>query len=81
AATRSHPELTVGASPRATVSLLHVARAHAVVAGRSHATPDDVQAVAAASFAHRVSVAGAVDTVAARRVIASILAATPVPRP
>jgi MoxR-like ATPase len=81
AATRSHPELTVGASPRASVSLLHAARAHAVVMGRSHVTPDDVQAVASASFAHRVTVAGAVDTVAARGVIASIVAATPVPRP
>jgi hypothetical protein len=49
--------------------------------GRSHVTPDDVQAVASASFAHRVTVAGAVDTVAARGVIASIVAATPVPRP
>ena len=37
--------------------------------------------VASASFAHRVSVAGAVDTVAARSVISSIVASTPVPRP
>ncbi len=81
AATRSHPDLTVGASPRASVSLLHAARAHAVVLGRTHVTPDDVQAVASASFAHRVSVAGAVDTVAARSVISSIVASTPVPRP
>ena len=46
AATRTHPELTVGVSPRATVGLLHAARAHAVVSGRAHLTPDDVQAVA-----------------------------------
>jgi len=80
-ATRNHPELTVGASPRATVSLLHAARAHAVVSGRTHVTPDDVQAVAGASFAHRVAVGGVVDTGAARRLITDLVAATPVPRP
>jgi len=80
AATRTHPELTVGVSPRATVGLLHAARAHAVVSGRAHLTPDDVQAVAASSFAHRVAVGGVVDTGAARRVIADVVARTPVPR-
>jgi MoxR-like ATPase len=80
-ATRRHPDLTIGASPRASVSLLHAARAHAVVVGRTHVTPDDVQAVAGASFAHRVSVGGVVDTGAARRIVADIVAATPVPRP
>ncbi len=80
-ATRHHPDLTVGASPRATVGLLHSARAHAVVSGRTHVTPDDVQAVASASFAHRVAVGGVVDTEAARRVVADVVAATPVPRP
>lgn len=79
-ATRTHPEITVGASPRATVGVLHAARAHAVVSGRTHLTPDDVQAVAAPSFAHRVAVGGVVDTGAARRVIADIVARTPVPR-
>ena len=76
-ATRTHPEITVGASPRATVGVLHAARAHAVVSGRTHLTPDDVQAP---SFAHRVAVGGVVDTGAARRVIADIVARTPVPR-
>lgn len=81
AATRNRPELTVGASPRASVSLLHAARAHAVVLGRAHVTPDDVQAVVGPSFAHRVSVNGAVDTTAARAAIARVVAETPVPRP
>jgi MoxR-like ATPase len=81
AATRTHPQLSVGASPRASVGLLHAARAHAVVAGRGHVTPDDVQAVASPAFAHRVAVGGTVDTVAARRVIADIVARTAVPRP
>ena len=80
-ATRSHPQLTVGASPRASVGLLHVARAHAVVCARAYVTPDDVQAVIGSALAHRVAVGGGVDTVAARPIIADIVAARPVPRP
>ena len=81
AATRNRPDLTVGASPRASFSLLRAARAHAVVAGRTHVTPDDVQAVVGSAFAHRVSVGGTVDTRSARGVIAEVVARTPVPRP
>ena len=81
AATRIHPDLTVGASPRASVGLLRAARAHAVVVGRQHVTPDDVQAVVGPAFAHRVSVGGAVNTVAGAAVVADIVARTPLPRP
>jgi MoxR-like ATPase len=81
AATRSHPQLTVGASPRASVGLLEAARAHAIVAGRAHVTPDDVQAVLVPALAHRVSVGGVTSTDAARPVLQAILAATPVPTP
>src|SRR4051812_27115515 len=58
AATRAHPGFAVGASPRAAVGLVQAARAHAVVAGRHHVTPDDVQAVVVPSFAHRMTVGG-----------------------
>jgi len=81
AATRSHPDLAVGASPRASVGLLQAARAHAVVVGREHVTPDDVQAVIGPAFAHRISVGGAVDTTAGAAVVADIVARTAVPRP
>jgi MoxR-like ATPase len=81
AATRRHPDLTVGASPRASVGLLQAARAHAVVVGREHVTPDDVQAVVGPAFAHRVSIGGGVDTAAGTSVIADIVARTAVPRP
>ncbi|WP_421120885.1 AAA family ATPase [Aquihabitans daechungensis] len=81
AATRVHPDLTIGASPRASVGLLQAARAHAVVVGREHVTPDDVQAVVGPAFAHRVSIAGGVDTAAGSSVIADIVARTAVPRP
>lgn len=54
AATRRDPLLRLGASPRAGVHLLQAARAHALLAGRDHALPDDVQALAVPVLAHRV---------------------------
>jgi MoxR-like ATPase len=80
-ATRNHPSLAVGASPRAALGLLHAARAHAVVAGRTYATPDDVQAVAVASFAHRVLLGDGADTAAAGVVLHDIIDRVAVPRP
>ena len=80
-ATRTHPGLTVGASPRAALGLLHAAQARAVVDGRAHVTPDDVQAVLVPTLAHRVLVGGAADTAAAAAVLAEVAARTPVPRP
>lgn len=80
-ATRGHPELAVGASPRASVGLLQAARAHAVVTGRHHVTPDDVQAVVVPAFAHRVSVGGTVDTAGATRILSEVVGRIAVPRP
>jgi len=54
--TRAHPDLTVGASPRATLALLRAAAAVAVSAGRSFVTPDDVKLVAEPALGHRVTV-------------------------
>jgi MoxR-like ATPase len=53
-ATRTHPAVRVGASPRAALSLLRAARAVAVAGGRHYVTPDDVQAVAGPALAHRL---------------------------
>jgi MoxR-like ATPase len=53
-ATRTHPAVRVGASPRAALSLLRAARAVAVAGGRDYVTPDDVQAVAGPALAHRL---------------------------
>jgi MoxR-like ATPase len=80
-ATRRHPELVSGASPRATVGLVQAARAHAVVAGRHHVTPEDVQAVVVPAFAHRVSVGGSADAAASARIVGDIARRTAVPRP
>ncbi|HEY4378139.1 MAG TPA: MoxR family ATPase [Acidimicrobiales bacterium] len=80
AATRSHRDVAVGVSPRASIGLLHAAQAHAVVCGRGHVLPEDVQRVAGPAFAHRLS-ASAADATAARQIVAAIVDVTPVPRP
>jgi len=54
--TRSHPDLTVGASPRATLAVLRAAGAVAVSTGRGYVTPDDVKLVAEPALGHRVVV-------------------------
>jgi len=54
AATRNHPDLMVGASPRATLGLARVSQAWAFLSGREYASPDDVKEVAVAVMAHRV---------------------------
>jgi len=56
-ATRSAPALTLGASPRATVALLRMAQAAAMLDGREYVVPDDVKAAATPVLRHRVVVA------------------------
>jgi len=53
-ATRSTPELRLGASPRATLHLLRASRARAALDGRDFVIPDDVQALALPVLAHRL---------------------------
>ncbi len=53
-ATRTNNKVTLGASPRASLSLLHAAKAQAVLGGRAFVTPDDVRSVAEAVLAHRL---------------------------
>jgi MoxR-like ATPase len=52
--TREDPRVELGASPRAGLLLLRAAKAHAMMAGRDHALPDDVQALAEPVLAHRL---------------------------
>ena len=55
--TRGDSRLHLGASPRAGISLLRVAKARALVAGRDYIVPDDVKAIAPAVLAHRLILA------------------------
>jgi MoxR-like ATPase len=51
---RKHPGVRVGLSPRAGLALLRAARAHALLLGRGHVIPEDVQALFAAVAEHRL---------------------------
>ena len=80
-ATREDPALSLGASPRATVALMRVARAGAVMEGRDFVTPDDVKARANAALRHRVTLAPEVEVEGrgADDVITSLLSRIPTP--
>ncbi len=54
AATRNHPDLELGASPRASISLVRCAQARALIEGRDFVVPDDVKTLAVPVLAHRV---------------------------
>jgi MoxR-like ATPase len=53
-ATRSHPDVYLGASPRASIMLVRAARAWAAASERDYVTPDDVKALAPAVLVHRI---------------------------
>ncbi|MGH7438526.1 MAG: AAA family ATPase, partial [Polyangiaceae bacterium] len=52
--TRNHPRVALGASPRATLSLVQAAKAYAMIGGRPFVAPDDIRAMAHAVIAHRL---------------------------
>jgi len=80
-ATRAHPDVRLGASPRSSVALYRASQGWAALDGRDFVLPDDVRAVASAVLAHRLlldldrELRGA--TVAG--VVADVLAEVPVP--
>ncbi|PNS08272.1 AAA family ATPase [Solilutibacter silvestris] len=76
ARSRNHPGVRVGLSPRAGLSLLRAARAHALLLGRGHVLPDDVQTLFPHVAAHRLVANG--DAGDARALARSILLAVPV---
>lgn len=53
-ATRGHPDLTLGASPRASLALFKAAQALAAIRGRDHVIPDDIQLLVPAILTHRL---------------------------
>jgi MoxR-like ATPase len=54
-ATREHPQVLVGASPRGSLALLLISRAIAAMSGRDYVVPEDVKRVAVAALAHRIT--------------------------
>jgi MoxR-like ATPase len=80
--TRENPFLNLGASPRAGISLLHVAKAYAVLQGRDYVIPDDIQEVACPVLRHRLMVKpeAQIDGKNSDLIIKNILAGLKVPR-
>jgi MoxR-like ATPase len=75
--TRADRRVELGASPRAGLMLLRAAKARALMHGRDHALPDDVQALADVVLAHRLVLAPEALDVTASEVVADAVAATP----
>ena len=82
AATRSSPELRLGASPRATLHLLRAGRARAALDGRDFVIPDDMQALALPVLAHRLlpSAEAVVTRQPPEQVLAAIVERVPLPQ-
>jgi MoxR-like ATPase len=79
-ASRRHPAIELGLSPRATLQLSAAVRGHAAAHGRDYATPDDVKAVATSVLAHRILLrAGSNARTSAEETIRELLADVPVP--
>ncbi len=80
-ATRKHPDVYLGASPRGSIALYRTSQARAAILGRDYVTPDDVKALAQVTLAHRliISPSARIKNVDPRSVIQEILDSTPVP--
>ena len=80
-ATRKHPRVSAGVSPRGTQRLLETARARAVIDGREYVSPDTVKSIVKAVLAHRIVLTAdaRVNDVEKATVVESIVNDTPVP--
>jgi MoxR-like ATPase len=80
-ATRKHPDIYLGVSPRGSLALYKTSRANAAVQGRDYVIPDDVKRMAEPTLAHRliVSPSARIKNVDPRAVLGEILDSTPVP--
>jgi MoxR-like ATPase len=75
--TRDDGRVELGASPRAGLLLLKAAKARALIHGRDHALPDDVQALADAVLSHRIMLVPEAAGVQKATIVADAVAATP----
>lgn len=80
-ATRRHPDIYLGVSPRGSLALFRASRAYAALQGRTYVIPDDVKALLEATFAHRliISPSARIKSVEARAVVEQISQSVPVP--
>ena len=82
AATRHHPQVAVGASPRAELDLVQLARARALLLGRDYVIPEDIKALATPAVAHRITLRPEmwVRKIQGSDIIEELLRRLPVPR-
>lgn len=80
-ATRQHPDLRLGASPRATLHLMRASRVAAALSGRDYVIPEDVSSLAVEVLAHRVlpTVEAQVGRRDSASIIGSVLGSVPTP--
>jgi len=80
-ATRVHPDIMLGVSPRGTQSLLRAIQGLAILRGRTYATPDDIKEMVLPVMAHRIVVKGALKLKAgmAEELLLGIMKKIPVP--
>jgi MoxR-like ATPase len=81
AASRKHPDLRLGASPRATLHLVRAAKASAALDDRDYVIPDDVRSLAVPVLAHRLLLTAEAQIArrTSRAVVESIVSTTPIP--
>ncbi len=80
-ATRQHPDVYLGSSPRGSLALFRTSQARAAMAGRDYVIPDDVKALVEVTLAHRIIVgpAARIKDISSRTIVQDVLVATPVP--
>jgi MoxR-like ATPase len=80
-ATRNHPDVYLGASPRGSLALFRTGQARASLEGRDYVIPDDIKAMAEVTLAHRIIVtpAARIKNVNPRAVVKELLDAVPIP--
>jgi MoxR-like ATPase len=80
-ATRQHPRIEIGASPRGGLALLKVSRAMALISGRDYVTPDDIKTFVVDALAHRLllNIEETLEGKSPAAIIEEISAAIPVP--
>ena len=79
-ATRSHEQLSLGATPRGTLMLMRLSQAYAYLNGRSYVMPEDVKYLAVPCFSHRIlTFGGAQASGLALSVMEEIISSVPVP--
>lgn len=78
-ATRNHPQLVQGVSPRGAIAICQLAKAHAFVEGRDFVTPEDVMAIWLPTCAHRIAVGNVQPNVNEQTILQQILQSVATP--